>query len=95
MALKKKIELDNGVIVNYHRIVAINKITNIQNIIEVASYTNELKREEEKEAIKNAEEMNIFIYTDYIITDYNEEMTIDKAYKYLKTLDKYKKAENC
>lgn len=95
MALKKKIELDNGVIVNYHRIVAINKITNIQNIIEVASYTNELKREEEKEAIKNAEEMNIFIYTDYIITDYNEEMIIDKAYKYLKTLDKYKKAENC
>ena len=95
MALSKQIELENGVLVNYHRIVSINKITNIQNIIEVASYTNELKREEEKEAIKNAEEMNIFIYTDYIITDYNEEMTIDKAYKYLKTLDKYKKAENC
>ena len=27
MALIKEIELDNGVIVNYHRIVSLNKIT--------------------------------------------------------------------
>ena len=40
MALKKEIELENGIIVNYHRIVSINKITNDCNIIEVASYTS-------------------------------------------------------
>ena len=49
MALNKKIELKNGVIVNYHRIVSINKITNNANIIEIASYTSKEKRDEEKE----------------------------------------------
>ena len=47
MALKKEIELDNGVIVNYHRIVSLNKITNVGNIIEIASYVSKKKRDEE------------------------------------------------
>lgn len=95
MALNKKIELDNGVIVNYHRIVSINKITNIENIIEVASYTNEEKREEEKEALKNKESMNIYIYTRFINLQYNENSTIEDNYEYLKTTDEFKDAENC
>lgn len=95
MALKKKIELDNGVIVNYHRIVSINKITNIQNIIEVASYTNEEKRNEEKEAIENALEMNVFINTQYINIEYNENSVIEEAYEYLKTLKQFEGAEDC
>ena len=41
MALKKQVELYNGIITNYHRIVSINKITNNCNIIEVASYISE------------------------------------------------------
>ena len=94
MALKKEIELDNGVITNYHRIVSINKITNISNLIEIASYVNESKREEEKDAIKNEIEMNIFINTEYINAEYNENITIEETYEYLKTLDKYKGAEN-
>ena len=49
MALIKEIELDNGVVVRYHRIVSINKITNNCNLIEVASYTTEDKRKEEIE----------------------------------------------
>ena len=95
MALKKKIELDNGVIVNYHRIVSINKITNIQNIIEVASYTNKEKRNEEKEAIENALEMNVFINTQYINIEYNENSVIEEAYEYLKTLKQFEGAEYC
>lgn len=95
MALKKKIELDNGVIVNYHRIVSINKITNIQNIIEVASYTNKEKRNEEKEAIENALEMNVFINTQYINIEYNENSVIEEAYEYLKTLKQFEGAEDC
>ena len=94
MALKKEIELDNGVVTNYHRIVSINKITNISNIIEVASYTNEQKREEEKEAIENGTEMNVFINTEYINAKYDENITIEETYEYLKTLDKYKGAED-
>ena len=33
MGLKKQIELDNGIVTNYHRIVSINKITNNSIII--------------------------------------------------------------
>lgn len=49
MALKKEIELDNGIITNYHRIVSLNKITNQSNMIEVANYTSKEQREKEKE----------------------------------------------
>ena len=95
MALKKQIELDNGVTVNYHRIVSINKITNVSNIIEVASYTNQDKREEEKEAIENGTEMNVFINTQYINSEYDETSTIENTYEYLKTLEKFSGAEDC
>ena len=95
MGLKKQIELDNGVITIYHRIVSINKITNVANIIEIASYTNEQKREEEKEAIENGTEMNVFINTQYINADYDETSTIENTYEYLKTLEQYKDAEDC
>lgn len=95
MALKKKIELKNGVIVNYHRIVSVNNITNVSTVIEVASYTNEEKRQEEIEAIKNATEMNVFIDTKYINKDYEENTNIEDIYEYLKTLDMFKNAEDC
>lgn len=49
MALKKAIELKNGIILNYHRIVNFSKITNISNMIEVASYTNKEQRTKEEE----------------------------------------------
>lgn len=95
MAIKKEIELDNGIVINYHRIVSINKITNLQNIIEIASYTNISKREEEKEAIEDGQPMNVFINTNYISTEYDKNLTIEDAYNYLKTSDKFKGAEDC
>lgn len=48
MALQKRIELENGVVLNYHRITSLNKITNISNNVEISSYTNEHQREKEK-----------------------------------------------
>lgn len=100
MALEKEIELENGVKVNYHRIVSLNKITKQANIIEVASYTSNEKREEEQEAIKKGQETgnaistNIFIDTTYINKEYSETETIEDTYKYLKTLDKFKDARD-
>lgn len=97
MALQKQIELDNGIIVNYHRIVSINKITNIQTIIEVASYISKEKREEEINYYKSTDEnksMNVWMYTTYIHTEYNANMTIENAYKYLKTIEKFENAED-
>lgn len=100
MALSKEIILANGVIVNYHRIVGLNKIINQNNIIEIASYTSQEKREEEREAIKQGKEtgeavpINVFIDTAYIDKEYSETETIEDAYNYLKTLDKFKDAED-
>lgn len=97
MALKKEIELENGIIVNYHRVVSINKITNNCNIIEVASYTNESKRHEEIEYYNSKEEnkeMNVYIETTYIEKQYSENETIEDIYNYLKTLNKFKDAED-
>ena len=92
MALFKKIELENGVIVNYHRIFSINKITNKSIIIEVASYTSKEKRLEE--IGKEGESMNIFIETTYLNKDYNEIDTIEDLYGYLKNTEKFKNAED-
>ncbi len=112
MALQKEIELENGVILNYHRIVSLNKITNITNTIEVSSYASKKQRLKEKEyqdiQKKNASEeeltveeqnklekgINVFIETDYIDIPYDKNMTIEKAYEYLKTTQKYKNAED-
>lgn len=97
MALKKQIELDNGIVTNYHRIVSIDKITNNSIIIEVASYVSEIKRQEEIDyyASENVnKKMNVYINTNYIEKEYNESDTIEDCYKYLKTLELFKNAEN-
>lgn len=100
MALNKKIELESGIIVNYHRIATITKVTNNTTIIEVCSYTTETKRQEEINAIKQGQEtgqavpMNIFIDTTYVGKEYNEEDTIKDLYDYLKTTEKFKDAED-
>lgn len=100
MALSKKIELDSGVEANYHRIVSINNIINEQTIIEVASYTSEEKRLEEKTALEQGKKsgeavpMNVYIDTKYINKEYSEKEDIESCYKYLKTLDDFKNAKD-
>lgn len=97
MALSKSIELDNGIVVNYHRIVSINKITNHSTIIEIASYVSEGKRKEEAEYYKSTDidkKMNVFINTTYISKEYNENDTIEDIYDYLKQTEMFKKAKN-
>ena len=51
-------------------------------------------RKEEKTAIENAEPMNIYIDTDYINKEYEENFKIEQAYAYLKTIDKFKDSED-
>lgn len=95
MAILKNIELENGVATNYHRIVSLTSIVNNQNIIEVASYINKNKREEEKEVSNQSNtEMNVFINTKYYNVPYDEEMNIKTAYEYLKTLGEFKDAKD-
>ena len=94
MGLIKEVELDNGIVTNYHRIVSINNITNVSTVIEVASYTSKDKREKEKEAIKNGKSMDVFVDTKFINKDYSENYDITKGYKFLKTLEGFKDAED-
>ena len=96
MALNKKVTLNNGVEVTYHRIVSINEIIGEQTIIEVASYINEEKRLEEKNGKKSGEAvpMNVFIDTKYLNKEYSEKEDIKSCYDYLKTLDDFKNAKD-
>ncbi len=95
MAITKEIELSNGVILNYHRVVSVNNITNHASIIEVASYTNKLKRQEEKNAIENNENMDVLIESEYINIPYDEDLNVISAYNYLKNTEKYKNGLDC
>lgn len=97
MALQKEIKLDNGITTNYHRIVSINKITNITTIIEVASYIDDTQRQKEIDYYNSTEEeksMNVFIEAHYINKEYNETDTIEDLYLYLKTTEMFKNAED-
>lgn len=94
MALSKAIELDNGVILNYHRIVTITKITNHSTVLEIAGYTSQTKREQEIQQFENGEEITVYIDTTFMSVDYDEKTTIKDWYDYLKTTAKYIDADD-
>lgn len=94
MALSKNIELNNGITVNYHRVVSVNNITNHSSIIEIASYTSKEKRQEEKSALENNQPMNIFIHSEYLNVPYNSNLNVNSAYAYLKGLEKFENSED-
>lgn len=84
MALSKRITLPSGVQVNYHRVVSVSTIVNVQNIVEVASYTSRAKREEEREATAAAAPMDVYVETTVYETPYDPGMTPEAAYLWLK-----------
>lgn len=94
MALLKKIELDSGIILNYHRIVAITKVTNHATVIEVAGYTSKEKRDLEVQQLAGGDAITAYIDTSFMSVDYDENATIKDWYAYLKTTEKYSGAED-
>ena len=94
MALIKQIELDSGIILNYHRIVTITKITNHSTVLEIAGYTSQAKREQEISQLKNGEEITAYIDTYFMSVPYDETTTIKDWYAYLKTTERYSGAED-
>ena len=89
MALYKSMELENGVVVNYHRITSLNIITNVQNVIEISSYTSEAKREEEQKALSNGELSNVYVHTRILSAPYDQSATIQSVYEHLKMLPEF------
>lgn len=85
MALKKEIQLENGIIINYHRIITLQLVTNKSVDMIVASYVDEENRD--KDFLDN-KIIQTKVYTD----TYQENYNIEKAYEYLKTLPEFKDA---
>ena len=79
MALSKRITDERGIVTYYHRIVGFNTFLNVQNSIEVASYTSRAKRDEEKAALADGTEHNVYIETMLVAVDYDPAMTPQSA----------------
>lgn len=101
MGLSKQIRMPNGVVLGYHRIVVLTQHVNVATILEVQSYLNEDERIREQEAYaanKDAGEIviecDVYIDANIHNLDYDPEMTVAKAYAYLKTLSDFEDAED-
>ena len=101
MAIKIQVTADNGVVTEYHRIALLSIDVHNQNTILVHSYLNEAGRQVERDyaagLYRGLEEgMMKFPYVDaqYISIPYDEDMTVTKAYEYLKTLPQFEGAED-
>ncbi len=86
MALQKTIVQNDGVITNYHRILYTQSSINSHNSIAVLSYINEDSRK--NESAENRPYTAAITYE----KDYEENMTIESAYEYLKTLPEFEGA---
>lgn len=98
MAIKKSVTADNGVITDYHRVALITIDVNNQNTILVHSYLKQGGRQIEKDYAAGEISDDVkwpYVDTQYIHTDYDGFMTIEKAYEYLKTLPIFEGAEDC
>lgn len=90
MALYKSIRQDDGVTTNYHRILYLIQTVNRQNSIAVLSYVDKESRTAEANSIIAQPYQKAITYE----TDYDETMTIESAYEYLKTLPQFEGAED-
>lgn len=85
MALKKVIIQSDGVVTDYHRILYITNTINSHTSIAVLSYVNEAARTAEKDEIR----LNPYTKAINFETAYDESITAESAYDYLKTLPQF------
>ena len=90
MALFKEIRQSDGVTTNYHRILSITKTVNRQNSVAVLSYVDGQARSDEKESILAQPYSKSITYE----TSYDDAMTAETAYIWLKTLPEFEGAED-
>ena len=89
MALQKAIKQEDGVTTSYHRVLFIQSMVNSHVSIAVVSYVDNEARGWEKGGDATPYRKSITYETDY-----DEGMTIEKAYNYLKTLPEFEGAED-
>lgn len=93
MALYKSIRQPDGVTTSYHRILYIQNTLNEQTSIAVVSYVDDAARTTE---LSSEDEIAISPYKVAVTYEktYDESITPDKAYDYLKTLPEFEGAED-
>ena len=101
MAIKKQVTASNGIVTEYHRVAMVKIDTNQQNTILVNSYLSEAGRQVEKDYAAGKyndvdDGMMEWPYVDaqYLNCDYDGDMTISKAYEWLKTLPQFDGSED-
>lgn len=95
MALHLKRTIPNGVQVEYHRVVRVDGMTNVQTTIEVASYTSAEKRAEEKAALSAGEPMDVYTETSFHSAPWSASgMSCAEAYEWLKQQDCFEGASD-
>lgn len=90
MAIYKEIRQEDGVTTNYHRILSLTQTVNRQNSIAVLSYVDDAARVDEQQNIIVQPYKKAVTYE----TAYDENMTIESAYEFLKTLPQFEGAED-
>lgn len=98
MALQKEIELNSGVVVNYHRIEHYIMAINNYVWVEVKSYISADKRQEEIATLQLDDENSWwdgFVSSRCYELPYKENMTIQEIYDELKKQPEYEGATDC
>ena len=97
MAIKKKFKARNGVELEYHRIALVNIEVNNQITVLRHSYLNEEGRRYEKDYEKGkikGEPAFPYVDAEYMHMDYEDGMTVEKAYGWLKKQKGFEGAED-
>lgn len=90
MALYKEIKQSDGVTTKYHRVLYVMITTNRQNSIAVLSYVDDESRTSEKEEAMAQPYQKSVTYE----VPYDDCMTVEGAYEFLKTLPQFEGAED-
>lgn len=88
MAIRKEIRHENGIITNYHRIGFVMNSINSHNSIAVFSYVDQVSRATE---INGIEPYKVSVTYE---KEYEEDMTVERAYQYIKSLPQFEGAED-
>ena len=98
MALKKKVRMNNGLVLDYHRVALITIEPNQQVTILRHSYVDAEARQIEKDyaagLIKPEEVMFPYVEHEYMHLDYDENMNMKNAYAWLKEQPGFEEAED-
>lgn len=89
MALYKEIKQSDGVLTTYHRILYLMANVNSHNSIAVVSYVDVDSRQ--NDLVENGDNRPYRNATTYECP-YDENMTVEGAYNYLKTLPQFEEA---